>query len=118
MLWLECAFLLHRPLPTNHNKEAEVNGRGGTTREVRVHAPSTAFSGTAVENIQQKNKNYISVATPLFSTAVPLNAVGGACALTSRVVPPRPFTCASLVWLVGNGSNIRRNEGVFSRKDA
>ena len=30
--------------------EAEVNGRGGTTREVRAHAPPTAFSGTAVEN--------------------------------------------------------------------
>ena len=29
---------------------AEVNGRGGTTCEVRAHAPPTAFSGTAVEN--------------------------------------------------------------------
>ena len=62
------------------------------------------------------SKNYKSVTTPLFSTAVPLNAVGGACALTSRVVPPRPFTSASLVWLVGNGSNIRRNEGSSSQE--
>ena len=63
-----------------------------------------------------ENRNSISVPTPLFSTAVPLNAVGGACALTSRVVPPRPFTSASLVWLVGNGSNIRRNEGSSQEK--
>ena len=50
MLWLKCAFLLHRPLPTNHTKEAEVNRRGEPTREVRVQAPPTEFSGTAVEN--------------------------------------------------------------------
>ena len=50
MLWLKCAFLLHRPLPTNHTKEAEVNGRGGTILEVRAHGLPTTFSSAAVEN--------------------------------------------------------------------
>ena len=91
----------------------------GEVGEVRAHAPPTAFSGTAVENngvgtlnqflffVELAKKFRLKVSrsrnkTPLFSTAVPINAVGGACTLTSRVFPSHPFTSASFVWLVGN----------------